>query len=238
MPAELTVLAIADRDFLPRLEVLAASLARNTPSAHLHACLVNVAPADAERLRAVHRHTELQYESAVLDAAHVEIGLDGVTPYTEKAGYCVNRRGRAILDLLNAGCRRVLFVDADTIVRRDLGPLCELIDRHDLVIHKRPEAPEFMRVAGGVIGVRPTDAAIEFFTRAVARIDAIGNRKFFSDQLAFHLTIEELAGRVGVGHLPKKFIDWDFDEQSFIWVGKGRRKHENPQYLAEERSYV
>jgi Nucleotide-diphospho-sugar transferase len=235
---ELIVLAIADPEFLPRLEVLAASLERNSPSARLHACLVNVEPADAERLRVIHRHTELQNESLSLDATHVKIGLDGITPYTEKAGYCVNLRGRVILDLLHAGCRRVLFVDADTIVRRDLGPLCALIDQNDLVIHKRPEAPEFMRVAGGVIGVRPTDAAIEFFTRAVARIDAIGNREFFSDQLAFHLTIEELDGRVSVGHLPKKFIDWDFDEQSFIWVGKGRRKHENAQYLAEERSYV
>src|SRR5437764_12821632 len=111
MPAELTVLAIADRDFLPRLEVLAASLAKHTPAGDRQACLVNVPPADAERLRAVHRHAELQYEWAALDAAHVEIGLDGVTPYTEKAGYCVNRRGRAILDLLHAGCRRVLFVD-------------------------------------------------------------------------------------------------------------------------------
>jgi hypothetical protein len=235
---ELTVLAIADRLFLPRLEVLAASLARNSPFVHLHAYLVNVAPEDAERLRAIHRHTELRFDSAELDATEMKIGLDGITPYTEKAGYCVNLRGRAILDLLQAGCPRVLFVDADTIVRRDLGSLCTFLDRHDLVIHKRPEAAEYMRVAGGVIGVRPTDAAIEFFTRAVARIDAIGNRKFFSDQLAFHLTIEELEGRVCVGHLPKTYIDWDFDEQSFIWAGKGRRKHDNARYLAEERNYV
>ena len=235
---ELTVLAISDPEFLPRLEVLAASLARNYPSARLHACLVNVEPRDAERLRSIHRHTELQFHSVELDSTEVTIGLDGITPYTEKAGYCVNLRGRAILDLLLAGSPRVLFVDADTIVRRDLGPLCALIDRHDVVIHKRPEAAEFMRVAGGVIGARPTAAAIEFFTRAVARIDAIGNRKFFSDQLAFHLTIEELGERVSAGHLPRTYIDWDFDEQSFIWVGKGRRKHENEQYLAEERSYV
>ena len=235
---ELTVLAIADPEFLPRLEVLAASLARNSPSVSLHAYLVNAAPEDAERLQAIHPSTEVRFDSAELDASEVKIGLDGITPYTEKSGYCVNLRGWAILDLLQAGCPRVLFVDADTIVRRDLAPLCELIDQHDLVIHKRPEAPEFMRVAGGVIGVRPTAAAIEFFTRAVAHIDAIGNRKFFSDQLAFHLTIEELGNRISAGHLPKTYIDWDFEEQSFIWVGKGRRKHEDARYLAEERGYV
>ena len=54
-----------------------------------------------------------------LDATVVRMGRDGVTPYTEKAGFCVNLRGRAVLDLLRQGRRRVLFLDADSIIRRD-----------------------------------------------------------------------------------------------------------------------
>jgi hypothetical protein len=232
MSGELTILAIADAEFVPRLRALAASIAANMPSATLHACLVNVV--DPPELEG---RTERSYVFAPLDTTVVHLGLDGITPYTEKAGFCVNLRGRAVLDLLRAGRERVLFVDADTIIRRDLAPLFPLIDSNDVVIHKRPHERDFMGVAGGVIATRPTAAAIEFFERAADRIDAIGNRAFFSDQLAFHQTIAEMGDRARVAHLPKAFIDWDFDPQSYIWVGKGRRKFENAAYIEEERLY-
>jgi hypothetical protein len=236
--SDLTILAIADPDFVPRLRALAASIAANMPSATLHACLVNVVDPDlAQSIERAHARTEISFVFAELDATVVRMGLDGVTPYTEKAGFCVNLRGRAVLDLLREGRGRVLFLDADSIVRRDLGSLFPLIDANDVVIHLRPHERDFMGVAGGVIGVRPSAGAIEFFERAVERIDAIGNRAFFSDQLAFHQTIAEMGASLRVAHLPKVFIDWDFDPRSFIWVGKGRRKFENAAYIEEERLY-
>ena len=235
---ELTILAIADPEFVPRLRALAASIAANMPSATLRACLVNVVdPVLVESIERAHARTEFSFVFAELDATVVHMGRDGITPYTEKAGFCVNLRGRAVLDLLREGRRRVLFLDADSIIRRDLASLFPLIDASDVVIHKRPHEKDFMGVAGGVIAVRPSAGAIEFFERAVERIDAIGNRAFFSDQLAFQQTIADLGDRVAVAHLPKAFIDWDFDEQSYIWVGKGRRKFENAAYLEEERAY-
>lgn len=235
---ELTVVAIADPEFVPRLRALAASLAANMPVALLHACLVNVRDAGTVRsLQAAHGNLEVSFEDAILDATVVKMGRDGITPYTEKAGFCVNLRGRAVLRLLRQGRRRVLFLDADSIVRRDLRPLFALMDANDVVIHKRPHEKDYMGVAGGVIGVRPSAGGLEFFERAVERIDAIGNRDFFSDQLAFHQTIAELGERVRVAHLPKAFIDWEFAPDSFIWVGKGRRKFENETYLEEERLY-
>lgn len=238
MTPELTILAIADPDFVPRLRALAASIAANMPSALLHACLVNANDEHAAEILTAHANCEFSFEYAELDTTQVKIGRDGITPYTEKAGFCVNLRGRKTLELLREGARRVLFVDADTIVRRDLGPLCALIDANDVVIHKRPHENDYMGVAGGVIGVRPSTGGIEFFERAVARIDAIGNRDFFSDQLAFTQTIEELGARVRVAHLPKAYIDWEFEPDSFIWTGKGRRKFENETYLGEESLYA
>jgi hypothetical protein len=236
--APLTILAVADGEFLGRAAALAASIACHMPAARLHACLVNVDPEPAEReLRSRHANVEFSHERAALDAATVKVGLDGLTRYTEKAGYCVNLRGRAVLRLLRAGRPRVLFLDADSIVRRHLAPLCELIDAHDLVIHRRPHERDFMGVAGGVIGVRPTPRALEFFARAVDRIGLLGDREFFSDQLAFHQVLGELGPRLRVAHLPQPYIDWEFAADSFIWTGKGRRKYESEAYLAEERLY-
>src|SRR5439155_26197810 len=96
--SDLTILAIADQEFVPRLRALAASIAANMPSAALHACLVNVV--DQPDLEGT---IECSFVFAQLDTAVVHLGLDGITPYTEKAGFCVNLRGRAMLDLLRAG---------------------------------------------------------------------------------------------------------------------------------------
>src|SRR3954451_4837710 len=188
----LTILAIADADFLPRLAALAGSIACNAPYARLKAWLVNVPEDAGRRLRQIHPSTDVTHVEAELDATEAKLGMDWATWYTEKAGFCVNLRGRAILSVLREEHERVLFVDADTIIRGDLSPLCALIDESDVVIHKRPREKDYKRVAGGVIGARPTPAGLEFFERASAHIEAIGDRDYFTDQRAFHQAMEEM----------------------------------------------
>lgn len=233
----MTILSIADSEFLPRLETLAGSIARNAPWARLHAYLVNVQADLGDRLRRIHSPTDLTYVEEELDSTVVKMGMDWATRYTEKAGFCVNLRGRAMLSLLREGRERVLFVDADTIVRGDLAPLLSLIDAHDLVIHMRPKEKDYKRVAGGVIGIRPTPAGLELAERVATHIAAFGDRDYFSDQRAVHQAMQEMGDRLRVAHLPAAFIDWKFDDSSAIWVGKGTTKF-SEKYLAEERRYA
>ena len=89
--AGITVLAISDPEFLPRLYRLANSLSRNFPSAILHAYLVNVtSERDIERLRQIHPRCEVSLVQEELDDREVKLGMDGITKFTEKAGFCVN----------------------------------------------------------------------------------------------------------------------------------------------------
>jgi hypothetical protein len=234
----LTILAISDPEFLPRLRALASSINRNMPSAALHACLVNVDAADeAADLRAIHPRTECSFVRETLDDTVVKMGMDGLTTFTEKAGFCVNLRAKAIHELLNAGASRVLFMDADCLVRKDLSGLIRMMDDSDIVIHKRPQAAEYMRVCAAVIGVSRTARSMAFIERLVARIDQIGNRLFFADQLAFHLTAVESGSDITITHLPSEYLDWEFQDDSFIWTGKGQRKYKNEVYLQEEARY-
>jgi Nucleotide-diphospho-sugar transferase len=234
---ELAVLVVSDPEFLPRLKTLAASIERNMPSAILHAWLVNVDGNEAAELRAIHPRTECTFVREALDDTVMQMGMDGITTFTEKAGFCVNLRANAIQTLLVAGVPRVLFMDADCIVRRDLAGLIRMMDENDILIHERPGAPDYMRVCAAVIAVRRTARSIRFVERLVARIAEIGNRLFFADQLAFHLTTVESGAAITVTHLPSEYIDWDFDERSAIWTGKGQRKYKSDVYREEEARY-
>lgn len=161
----LTILAISDGEYVPRLKALSASISQNMPSAHLHALLVNVDEQDDDvaHLKHIHPHTDFSFVYETLDHDNVKLGLDGVTKYTEKAGFCVNVRAQAIYDLLLKGHDTVLFLDADSIVRKDLGALVQELRHHDIMIHKREGTEVFRRVAAGTIAVRRTPASLRFF---------------------------------------------------------------------------
>lgn len=234
----LNILVISDGQFYPRLRTLASSINRNMPSAILHAYLVNMTSADVTAsLGAIHPQTKCYFVEEALDATEIKIALDGVTKFTEKAGFCVNLRARAIHQLLVDGCDYLLFLDADSIIRKDLARLIEMIDESDIVIHKRDRPEEFMRVAAGAIGVKRSAGSIKFFERLIERIDELGNRTFFSDQLAFYRTAMETDGDIKISHLPIEYIDWEFSPDSYIWTGKGQRKFENQSYCEEEKRY-
>jgi hypothetical protein len=237
-PRQFTILVISDPEFLPRLEALLGSVVRHVPDARVHACLVNVTNAgDVTRLRAIHPRITITHHYELLNDTEVQIGLDGLTRFTEKAGYCVNLRARALQSLLKDGHDYVLFMDADCIVRRELSGLLDLMDGCDIVIHKRDSAPDFMRVCAALIGVRRTAASIDFIGRLARRVDEIGNRLFFSDQLAFHQVASSGDSAAVITHLPSTFIDWEFRPNSHIWTGKGQRKFENMVYREEEARY-
>jgi hypothetical protein len=237
-PRQLTILVISDPEFLPRLEALLGSVARHVPDARVHACLVNVTNAgDVTRLRAIHPRITIAHYYELLNDTEVKIGLDGLTRFTEKAAYCVNLRARALQSLLMDGHDYVLFMDADCIVRRELSGLLDLMDGCDIVIHKRDSAPDFMRVCAALIGARRTAASMDFVRRLVRRVDEIGDRLFFSDQLAFHQVASSGDSAAFITHLPSSYIDWEFRPDSHIWTGKGQRKFENMVYREEEARY-
>jgi len=234
---EVTVLVISDGEFLPRLYRLANSLHKNFPSARLHAYLVNVSSTQVERLRQIHPKSEVTLVEAELNDREIKLGMDGITKFTEKAGFCVNLRASAIHKLLLEGREVVLFMDADCIVRKSLAGLAAMMADHDILIHQRPTMPDYMRVCAAVIAVRRTAASIGFFEKLMRRIDQIGNRLFFADQLAFHQVATDPETDIAIAHLPTPYIDWDFHPDSFIWTGKGQRKFNNETYLLEEQSY-
>lgn len=236
--ANVTVLAISDPEFLPRLYRLANSLSRNFPSAILHAYLVNVtSERDIERLRQIHPRCEVSQVHEELDDREVKLGMDGITRFTEKAGFCVNLRATAIHRLLLEGREFVLFMDADCIVRKSLSHLPAILAHSDILIHQRPTMPDYMRVCASVIAIKRTATSLRFSEKFVARINQIGNRLFFADQLAFHQLASDPEMEITVSHLPAEYIDWEFHPGSFIWTGKGQRKFNNQAYLREEQLY-
>ena len=61
--------------------------------------------------------------------------------------------------------------------------------------------------------------------------------QWFNDQVALAKTINRIQQRDLLHKFDGNFMDWEFNESSIIWTGKGTRKYDNPEYVAEKKRW-
>lgn len=59
---------------------------------------------------------------------------------------------------------------------------------------------------------------------------------WFIDQMALHSAFKHWPKEV-VKQFDSKFMDWEFNEDSIMWTGKGKLKDENEKYLAKKQEF-
>lgn len=142
--------------------------------------------------------------------------------------------------------QKMLIVDIDAVVR---GPV-DWDDFKDVAVslYKRQplavagwekEGTEF--AAGAVMlkrGVGQTFA--QNVANELETMYDCGELKWFADQVAinraFNNTFLYKENSSHFIQMPKKYIDWEFRNESVIWTGKGARKFSNQRFV-DERSY-
>lgn len=60
--------------------------------------------------------------------------------------------------------------------------------------------------------------------------------RWFVDQRAIHETLQRVSDDYKFV-FDKTFMDWDFEDTSVIWTGKGNRKHTNVDYVNKKKSF-
>ena len=217
-----TVLIVADRDYLPRLRTLAASIALHERALRFHFFLINCDPIEVGMLRGEFPDAEIECETR------------GFSSEDEKRAICANCRAQVLLRILEGGAERVLYLDADSIVRRPLQPLLAQLDRYDLLLHHRRHRPgEHEQFAAGVIALRNTEGTRRFVADWAGRV-LPREAERYADQIGMLHAVEALESEVQIGALPAPWIDWTFRASSPVWAGKGDRKHHVRLYQLEE----
>ena len=219
---ETTVLVVADRAYLRHLRALAATICEAEPTWRFHFHLINLTSNEVAALSA-------EFPGATSSTTEREFRSED-----EKRAVCANCRAHVMAELLEAGAARVIYFDADSLVRRPLGGLSERLDRHDLLLHHRLERQgEFEKFAAGVIAVRNSEGGRRFIADWRDRI-AAREGEWYADQVGLFRAFEALRDQVDIGDLPREFIDWEFRARSPVWAGKGPRKYEARLYRLEE----
>lgn len=135
----------------------------------------------------------------------------------------------------------IFWMDADTIIRKKLNSMFKLLLNNDIILYKnenlnKEKIDKIGLYKTGIIGVKRNKKILEFTSlwRDSIFKKNIMDLKWFEDQKSISILLNKL--KLNIYNLPMMYIDWNFNKDSYIWVGKGERKNKTI-YLNEESKY-
>ena len=146
-------------------------------------------------------------------------------------------RAKDLLDTFD----EMLIVDADGLFRSNVN--WDYFKDADLSLFFRDPLPntnewetEGSRIAAGAVYTKKT--ALAYWEEVHDLIMSIGFR-WFVDQYSLYATYRRFdeKGAIKCIQMPKTYIDWEMNDDSVIWTGKGNRKYTNETYLKEKVQY-
>ena len=155
--------------------------------------------------------------------------------------YASNLRVKLLLN--NLKYKYIYWFDADTIILKNINNLNNLLEKKDLLIYKhnkisyKKNAKSIFKT--GIIGIRNTDI-IKIFLEEWNYLtfeNGIDKCYWFQDQILITKLIIKYYDILKISYLDKKYIDWDLNLDSFIWVGKGNIKNSD-KYLNKENAII
>ena len=217
-----TFACISDQSYLKYLRVFLRSLIYSNNHHHVYICLINIQNKKREsvKLQRLYKHITITF----LDIGELK--------KHEKKAFCANHRAELICFLLDQNFDLIIYIDVDSLVRKQLIFTPSTMGNSDIKIFFREEEDIRFKVATGVIFIKNTPQ-VKLFLVAWRNALALNKKKWFSDQISFSETYEEFKNQVAFGHLESNMIDWNFLDSSDIWAGKGDRKKSNIIYLLE-----
>jgi tetratricopeptide (TPR) repeat protein len=222
------------------LPSLASSIAANSPETNLHVHLVDPDEDALARLKAVEKMLGPDRFSHGFEAPELK-NFD----LEQRKTYFASIRFVRLAELMRAAPGTYFVMDADNIVRGDLGIARSLTRRADVLIRNRFSIEPHLAVAACGILLADSDATHDFMDRTAGYIlDAFYTRHvaWYLDQIALTYALKgqpsEPRLALKVEQLSTTLLDWDFAQESLVWTGKGKRRLKNKRYLLEYNHYV
>ena len=228
------IISACTEDYYYRLYILYLGLRKYHKNIFFHAHLIN--------MKEEANKTELEkIEDKYLEISYSTIELKDKDENKNKEvikNYASNIRAKLFYKLID-NYDKVFWFDADTIIRNDISKLFSFLDTKLIVAYKNNFPKEKILTRGefktGIIGFRRCDIIKKILKEWNYITFKNGKDKcfWFQDQIFITKLIFKYYNYLNFHILPKKYIDWDFDINSPIWVGKGQKKN-NETYLLEE----
>ena len=226
---KICIISGATRDYLYRLLILYKTLRRFHKNIYFHAHLINISKDNAI--------SKIKDNYLIISYSNIDTDDQDVIK-----NYASNIRSRLFNNLIPY-FHKLFWLDADTIIRKPIIELFNYLDISNIVAYKNYNNIDKIKLKGeyktGVIGFTNCNInkiILKEWDNLTFK-NGIEKCYWFQDQILISNLIFKYNNYIKIFTLPKKFIDWEFNEKSNIWVGKGERKNHND-YLLEEKKVI
>lgn len=220
---DINVVCVCDKKYLKYFYTLLQSAKIYSPNLSFHVCLIN-----QKRSR---KHIELKAKNIYkkINFSYLERKF---LNKANKRAFCANYRAEFLLHVLNKGFKNIIYMDVDSLIRRNIKEYNWYFSEHDISVYFRNSNEPKFKLLSGIISISGSNKSKVFLENWTKEIeDEIYS--WFSDQVTFYKTYLKLRNNISFGNLDKQVIDWDFQKGSYIWAGKGNRKNKDLRYIKE-----
>lgn len=169
--------------------------------------------------------------------------------YSEEAAYCSNIKYNTMNQLLKAGIECVVYMDVDTIVRKDIYGIYKTVLNHDLAMYICPDehlkqetqyGEKYIGWHAGIIISRNSNISINFLHDVELRVnEAMYDIEADEDEFDHVYHKEKYSKHLKINELTKYYKDNGpiFDKKNAVWSGQSEAKVNNKDYINEYIKY-
>jgi len=164
--------------------------------------------------------------------------------YSKLISYCSNIKFDTLLNLLNAGVHSVIYVDVDTIIRKDLTKLYIELNKNDFCFYKdkpyteqiggstRLQGADFL-YHGGLIGVSNNPKTKDI----LKNLTNIVHENIYDWDIDERILPKIINENVNILNVDITYKDEGLKAESHIWSGSGPTKFTDNLYIDECKKY-
>jgi len=215
----ITLISLADGEYYKYLKVLVASAVKNFPQASLYIVLVNMEEKYRDEIKSFGENIRVNIEKVSFTGEH------------EKRCYCASRRAFLFKKLRKEIDDILLWVDADSIIRKSCNELIVHLNSCELTMRSKSKG----KFASGVIGVGSSDICNEFIEEYYKEVSK--HNDWMNDQRSLCDVYYKFQDRIKFSFLPRPYCEVSLTDDAYIWAAKARRKNSS-KYKREMAKYV
>lgn len=159
-----------------------------------------------------------------------------------KKNFASNIRCKLLYDNIKL-YEKIYWFDADTIILKNINNLNNILNEKDILVYKNKiisyKKNKIILFKSGILGFKNNNFIIKFLEEwyNCTFKNGLNDCYWFQDQILLTELIIKYYNFIKICNLDKKYIDWDLNDESYIWVGKGDVKF-NDKYLNKENSFM
>ena len=207
---KICIFSAATENYMYRLKVLYCSLRNLHTNIYFDAYLINI---EKEKF-----FSKLNDDK--LNIHHITLKKEDDNKIKE---FAANIRAH-IFPILLEKYYKLFWCDADTIIRKPIDKLLNILDNNDLALCFGKNGS----YKTGIIGIKKNNEMFNFVKEWCKNIFDNKIQDFYwgQDQETITYLIKLSKYKIKIYHLSRKFMDWKFfSPTSLTWVGKGNRKN-------------